>query len=396
MLRRSLLTALVLLALPAGADAATLGAVNHLAGSQAGWVDVDVPRPIESTQSGPPFTVTWTGPGALKGVALVGAGNAGFSALPDRNGEPSASWSSPIPAGSYRLYLITAGAPLDLELRVPSLSGVHEHTVRHPIAVTGGAFTSRTDGEGRVIGGRTVRMETYGMVWGSMAWQFPAGGRGDAGTCVYLPGHEHDRPDEFGAGCPGTGQRQLLPGGSSSGSDLVTYGGGSAETGSRWGFGANARATSGGTPSVSGEAWAINLAPAVEPDPFPYPADSPFATPPSDRPAGPAPAEPTPSSSSPAALAQQVLPVPLVPSRAGRFALVPVSCPGPARCRVSVSAGTRPTAATIAPGTSARLRVLLTVADRRRLRSGRRARPRVKVAIRGGRSVRRTVTVRPG
>lgn len=397
MLRRFLvlLTALLAVGVSAPAGAATLTGVTQLSGSQAGWIDVDVPHPIDTSGSQPPFSVTWSGPGALKGVALVGAPYTVFSALPSHDGTPSPSWASSIPAGTYRLYLITAGQPLDLELRIPSLgTSTAALAVEHPIAVEGGTFSTRTDGDGRVVGGRTVRMATSGMVWGQMSWVFPSGARGDAGTCVYLPGHEHDRPDEFSAGCPGTGQQQVVPQGFSSGSHTVAYEGGGAERGARYGFGANARSTQGGVPTVSGEAWAINLALPVEPDPFPYPAGSPYAPPPQDRPATGAPSSATAAPST-APRPADVLPVRTVRSRADRFAIVPVACPGPARCRVSVSAGTRPTTATVAAGTRASVRVLLTVADRRRLRAGRSAQPRVKVAIRGARAVRRTLVVRP-
>jgi hypothetical protein len=369
--------------------------VTTIAGTQAGWVDVELPQTIRATQGEPPFTVTWTGPGALKGVHLrAEEGLHSITAMSNQDGAPSSSYGDTLPAGSYRLYLITAGDLLDVHLRLPALAGTgtNDLAIEHSILVEGGSFASATRADGRVVAGRGVRLQTHGMVWYRSGYSFPEGVYGEAEQCGYLPGNEHDRPDQFDKGCPGTSQ-VATPGGLASGTTVGSGGAGDAEAGSRWAFGGNARSYYGGPPTVFGEVYAINLALAVQPAPFPYPAGSPYATPEADRPGPPPqdtsaphpePAEPTPS-----------LPRATVPARAARWALVPVRCTGAQACRGTVSAGTTPVRFRVAAGATAIVAVPLTLADRRRLRARRPARPIVRVVIGRRLATMRRTTVRP-
>lgn len=175
----------------------SLAGVNVIQGSNSGYVEVELPQPVvvdtdfNATTNG---TFTLEGGGSLAAVGLeADDGTHTNPSVVVQSWDPAifchATCANPypllgvnqhdsvqvegksnflyrIPAGRYRVYLITAGQPARATIRLPELSGEQalapDHPVRSTVVINPRHDPAATDNA--AVFGSTGTLDTYGMV----------------------------------------------------------------------------------------------------------------------------------------------------------------------------------------------------------------------------------------
>jgi hypothetical protein len=226
-------------------DAAVLTGTVTITGTETGFVPVTVPKDMSL---GDPFitryraavTVTGGGPAAgfalveddLQGAVLVGGRSEAYEPYVERHGIPvSGLLGTPrpdakpydgtyaIPAGSYRLYLVTGGKPTTVTLRFIGASGVSRLTPtnRSDSVVQGRPLDVLVPGPvgGVYSGGGAATMTTPVLQFGLNTLDTDVHTETVQRYCFYI-GTKPTGPQAYGPGCVAPGENDSVafaPGG---------------------------------------------------------------------------------------------------------------------------------------------------------------------------------------
>jgi hypothetical protein len=362
----------------------------HLAGDTAGYVRVRIPHDIPDPKAGEGnVDSTFHGDAVFLGYVLRSDfpingfhGTAGGFFLASSDGRiGGGGYAGALPAGVYRLYLLTSGGHAEADLTINGLDGSSSLTPDTPIPVDAGPMTRRPSADGRVVIGRTVTQQSDGLMIFRADWHLATGQVAQVERCDY-PGGDGGRPDAYDAGCPGAPTHNSLDtpttGGDTTGDNVTSYQRSGFGPGDTFGIGLNVRWLNGTEPPVSGYAAAFSLMPSadtIQLPPTPPPGPSPTPQPP------PAADTVTFVSNTVQAIAHQVL--------------VPLHCAGPSACEGKARVGGAQSVAFRVPaGASRVVKVPLSRSQSAVLARRGSLRASVQLYGKGVRDTRRTLTIR--